>query len=105
MEPRITDLTDTSCYKIDEKGIQTPAMPLEQGLLVYRHFDYQGLSGEELACSLGTIIRWALLYELLSIMEIESKSKSQFEIHKKNSIPFVTEWLDDLKLLNWWVVW
>ncbi len=95
--PSLSDLIDTSPYQIEEKGIITPAMPLQDGVSVYRWFDYN--MGDESILSLSTIIRWALLYELLSQMEYSNQE--QFQLHKKNSIPFVTEWLDDLMLLNW----
>lgn len=96
LPPRPLDLIDISRYPaIEEKGIVTYALPLEIGCLVQLDVHYN--SGESIP--LGTIIRWAILYELLSIME--HSNKTNFEVNKNNSIPFVTEWLDDLVLLIW----
>lgn len=89
------DLINTCRFSVEEKGIVTPAMPLENGCLIKLDVHYH--SGESIP--LGAIIRWAILYELFSMME--HSDKKNFETNKKNSILFVTEWLDDLMLLIW----
>lgn len=95
--PSLSDLIDTSRYRVKEKGNETPAMPLESAINVYRWFEYN--MGDESTLSLSLVIRWALLYEVLSHMQYTERVN--FERHKKNSMPFITEWLDDLLLLNW----
>lgn len=90
-------VTESSRYVIKEKTNTTPAMPLEVGanLYLYSLCNFP----EEFGLSTATVIRWGILYELLSIMEFEDSKR--FSLHVKNSIPFITEWLDDLFLLQW----
>ena len=92
-------LETNSYYQIEEKNTTSYAMPIKVGFSIYLYADIN------LPCNnlfLDMVIRWTILYELFLIMETsDKKDKALFQLHMKNSIPFLTEWLDDLMLFNW----
>lgn len=87
----------SNCYLLIDKNILTPAIPLETGFYLYLYSAHPLTGG--LYISSEMIVRWAILYELCLLME--SADKKNFKLHIKNSLPFVSEWLDDLMLFNW----